>query len=146
MEQNNNTQLPAEVKQVIIDDSLTYLASLYTEGYVNERYQDGTLSIPHEWKTIRKAHQAGATEWAQWKVKYDEQAGQKLATEVVLNERVANLVKLQVEFRELKERSDKMEAALEFIKRYGPTDALTIKHIDKVLSSWKGKEVDNDSK
>lgn len=64
-------KLPEEIQQEVIDNSLTYLASLYTDGYVKERYLDGTLSIPHEWKAIRKSYEEGAAAWAPWFVKHN---------------------------------------------------------------------------
>jgi hypothetical protein len=73
------SKLPEETRQNIINNSLTYLSSLYSEGYVKGRYKEN-ISIPLEWSAIRNAHQAGATEWAQWKVKHDE--AKKLLDEV----------------------------------------------------------------
>ena|ERR1051325_6279116 len=49
-------------KETIENNSLKYLSSLYDDGYVERRYKM-KAGIPNEWKAIRKAHEAGATEW-----------------------------------------------------------------------------------
>jgi hypothetical protein len=63
MENNTNNTLPAEVQE----RSINYLASLYKENYVKERYNNhslGNAKIPNEWLKIRKAFETGATEYA----------------------------------------------------------------------------------
>lgn len=55
--------LPQETIEKIEADSLKYLSSLYNDSYVERRYEMKS-GVPYEWKAIRKAHKAGATEWA----------------------------------------------------------------------------------
>jgi hypothetical protein len=61
MEQNNNTSLPAEVVEQISGDAIKrFPCTPISEKHIDniERYRIG--------------YEAGATEWAQWKVQYDE--------------------------------------------------------------------------
>ena len=71
----------------------------------------------------RKAYVAGATEWAELNIAWSKKSQA-----------------LEKEHQQLKERCDKMEAALEWIKTYGPDQSIEGQaFIDKAL---KGKEVE----
>jgi hypothetical protein len=137
MEQNNNTQLPKEVVEQIKKQAKSSAANF---NYYPES---------DEFDDLTSAYITGATEWAQWKVKYDEllaSVDEKIdkALHAERNKMQAKITASEVawakECQELKERAERMETALEWIKTYGPDQSkLGQAFIDKAL---KGKEVE----
>src|SRR5687767_9748964 len=119
MQQNNNTQLPKEVVEQIEKDADEYA-----------RTYSGT-------KLIKRPYTAGATAYAQWKVRFDEQAEQLRQAQLSVK---SLRYSLDQRDQQLKERAERMQTALEWIKTYGPDQsALGQAFIDKAL---KGKEVE----
>lgn len=129
MEQNN-TRLPAEVVKNI-NDAACKSASIQEFHYPADVWSTTEVA---EREHIA-GYELGATRWAHWKVKYDE-----LKREVIKqNESMFNLLetngRIKSEHQQLKDRCEKMEAALEWIKTYGPDQSkLGQAFIDKALA------------
>lgn len=133
MEQNNNT-LPEEVLAQIEKE-----AEVYSEKKMDHLYN---IIEYNTFGDLNSGYIAGATEYAPWKVKYDELKASydKLKGEIIQVEKANS--GLLFECQELKDRSEKMEHALEFIKAYGPDQsAIGRAFIDKALAN-EGKEAE----
>jgi len=119
---SNNTQLPAEVV-----DEIKQKAEDYANRHINGRM------FRESWEMLFNANQAGATEWAQkwWELR--DQTKQLMAT----------YASVHGEHQQLKDRCDKMEAALNEIRPYLNAAGINGNHwipiIDEALA-WKEKE------
>jgi hypothetical protein len=108
-----NTQLPAEVIAQIDKDA---------EHYANVQWSEKAKHIGHhltdKWDNAKDDYEAGATEWAQWKVAYNEllaSVDEKIdkALHAERNRMQVNVTASEVawakECQELKERAERME-------------------------------------
>lgn len=98
---SNNAQLPVEVMKQINDEADKYGFVVPYDGS-NKFYDDGRVN----------GYIAGATEWAQWKVKYDELKTQFDNLQTVYADLFNTAQNSANKHQQLKERCEKMEAAL----------------------------------
>lgn len=131
-------KLPEEVQKNIEAKALSYLESLYDKGYVVERLKDPG-NAPNDWFRILSAHKNGQREYAEkwWEVSKEN----KKLKEIYASD-LENTRRLLVQNQSLQQENEKLKAALEWIKTYGPVDKLTVQFIDKALASY-GKEGQN---
>ena len=128
------SKLPKEIKSQIESEAkkvaIIVIYNEYDAGPVSSaRTVMGSRIDPIQ----KEFYIKGATEWAQWKVAYDDLRVCYNAANKVIDQH-------EKENQQLKERCDKMEAALEWIKTYGPDQSIEGQaFIDKAL---KGKEVE----
>jgi chromosome segregation ATPase len=104
-----NKELPEEIKEQIENGAKSYAEIKYEETWHKKGLHRKTL--------LMYAHEDGATEWAQWKVRYDELARENSILkqhDIQLRLRLSVCEKevedYKTEHQQLKERCDKMEA------------------------------------
>lgn len=119
-----NDKLPKEITEQINNEAEIY-ANKYLNGKVNT----------HEFSLIEDGYNAGATEWAPWKVKYNE-----LHSE--LHETKQQADNLRIAYDELGRKAQRIADALEFVKANGLCSETT-EMINSALQQFKdgGKEV-----
>lgn len=139
----NNTQLPIGVVQEIKISAIKNAAAFIKKTPKRTISRVGLQNI------CAASYGAGATEWAQWKVKHDEERQQRVHLEKENDVITAN-------YNALKERCDKMEAVLKQFISYHETGLLpdiftykkgieALQGESNTLAHGDGKEVDNGS-
>ena len=154
---NNNTHLPVEVQAQIEKQA---------KDYAQEKCDDlADKKGLHRKTLLMYAYKTGATEWAIWKAKYDElkqensELKNELTAEAIRQEydnTKSNYDALQKQYQQLKDKADKMEAALRRIALtihthpdYGRNKNIEffdrVQEAHEAISAWKeGKEVEGE--
>lgn len=139
-----NDKLPKEMQEQISAEAQEYSAQ------INNSMLFRGITEPDIKKFAAIDHAAGATAWAQWKVKHDELFAKTNLSLAI--QRQCTTTAQEGHERMIKERNEyqaqaqRMADALEWIRVYGNVGALTIKFIDKALGQFKdgkGKEAEN---